>query len=55
MNWFHSLSSPTLAIIVALVTIAVVVGGFVFSAARVRRTGLHEQLDNSAIAACSRR
>lgn len=50
VTWFHSLSSPTLAIIVALVTIAVAVGGLVLSAARVRRTGLHEQLDNSAIA-----
>ena len=50
MNWFHSLSSTTLAIVVALVTLAVAVGGLVLSAARVRRTGLHEQLDNSAIA-----
>lgn len=50
MSWFHQLSSPTLAMIVALVTIAVAVGGLMLSASRVRRTGLHEQLDNSTIA-----
>ena len=50
MNWFHSLSSPMLAFFVVLVTVVLAIGGLAMSARHVRRTTLHEQLDNGAIA-----
>ena len=50
MNWFHELSSPTLAIIFVAATLIVSVAGLAFTAGRVRETKLHEQLDNGAIA-----
>ncbi len=49
-NWFHQLSSPLLALIVVLATFLVAIGGLAVSARHVRRTTLHEQLDNGAIA-----
>lgn len=50
MNWFHELSSPTLAVIFVVATLSVSVIGLALTAGRVRETKLHEQLDNGAIA-----
>ena len=49
-RWFHQLSSSELAIIVGVTTIVVAIVGLALTAGRVRMTGLHEQLDNGAIA-----
>ena len=50
MNWFHELSSSTLAVIFVVATLTVSITGLALTAARVRETKLHEQLDNGAIA-----
>jgi hypothetical protein len=50
MNWFHELSSSTLAVIFVVATLAVSITGLALTAARVRETKLHEQLDNGTIA-----
>jgi len=50
MNWFHELSSPTLAIIFVVATLSISVIGLAVTARRVRETKLHEQLDNGTIA-----
>jgi hypothetical protein len=50
MNWFHELSSSTLAVIFVVATLTVSITGLALTAGRVRQTKLHEQLDNGAIA-----
>jgi hypothetical protein len=50
MNWFHELSSSTLAIIFVIATLTISITGLALTAGRVRETKLHEQLDNGAIA-----
>jgi hypothetical protein len=50
MNWFHELSSTTLALIFVVATLTVSITGLALTASRVRETKLHEQLDNGAIA-----
>src|SRR6266576_4291267 len=50
MNWFHELSSSTLALVFVVATLTVSVIGLALTARRVRETKLHEQLDNGTIA-----
>jgi Protein of unknown function (DUF4239) len=50
MNWFHELSSSTLAVIFVIATLTVSITGLALTAGRVRETKLHEQLDNGTIA-----
>ncbi len=50
MHWFHQLSSSTLAILIVLATLATSVTGLAVTAVHIRRSKLHEQLDNGAIA-----
>ena len=50
MNWFHELSSSTLAVIFVFATLTVSIVGLALTAGRVRETKLHEQLDNGTIA-----
>jgi Protein of unknown function (DUF4239) len=50
MNWFHELSSSTLALIFVVATLAISITGLALIAGRVRETKLHDQLDNGAIA-----
>jgi hypothetical protein len=50
MNWFHELSSSTLALIFVVATLAISIIGLALIAGRVRETKLHDQLDNGAIA-----
>ncbi|MEO8753787.1 MAG: hypothetical protein ABI624_14035, partial [Casimicrobiaceae bacterium] len=50
MNWFHELSSSTLAVIFVVSTLAISIIGLALTARRVRETKLHEQMDNGTIA-----
>jgi len=50
MNWFHELSSSTLALIFVVATLTISITGLALIARRVRETKLHDQLDNGAIA-----
>lgn len=50
MNWFHELSSSSLAIIFVVATLIISITGLLLTAGRVRETKLHEQLDNGTIA-----
>ena len=50
MNWFHELSSSTLAAIFVVATLTISLTGLLLTAGRVRETKLHEQLDNGTIA-----
>lgn len=50
MNWFHQLSSTTLAIIFVAATLVISITGLAVTKTRVRRTKLHAQMDNGAIA-----
>lgn len=50
MNWFHQLSSSTLAVIFVVATLTISITGLALTAGRVRETKLHEQLDNGTIA-----
>jgi hypothetical protein len=50
VTWFHQLTSSQLAAIMVLVTLVVSITGLAITAHGVRRTRLHEQLDNGAIA-----
>jgi hypothetical protein len=50
MNWFHQLTSSELAALVVVATLFVAVSGLAISSRKVRETGLHESLDNGAIA-----
>jgi hypothetical protein len=49
MSWFHELPSTTLAILVVTFTIVVSIGGLALTVGWVRRTDVHQQLDNGTI------
>jgi len=48
--WFHRLSSSELAAIVVVVTLAISLTGLALTSRHVRKTKLHESMDNGAIA-----
>jgi hypothetical protein len=50
MDWFHELPAAPLALVILLLVLAASIGGLALAAGAVRRTRVHAQLDNAAIA-----
>jgi hypothetical protein len=50
MDWFHELPAASLALLIVALVLALAIGGLALAAGPVRRTSLHAQLDNAAVA-----